>query len=141
MRRMETELKEMREALSRRKALQGFYMRLQLVVAAMPPIKADIEPPRRVISNAQYNVELHFKAETARAQVPPEYRPRIERPPVSLSDIKTGQGAFTAAVARPPDNVGLAKAPPALTRNFNAQADPVSALYKAKVRVGFGLAS
>ena len=24
--------------------------------------------------------ELHFKAETARAKVPPEYRPRIERP-------------------------------------------------------------
>jgi hypothetical protein len=138
MRRMEAQLQEMKEALSRRKALQGFYMRLQLVVAAMPPIKADVAPPRRVISNHQYNVELHFKAETARARVPPEYRPRIERPPVSLPDTKTGQGSFTAAATGPPDNGGRAIRPPALTRNFNAQSDPPPASYKAKARVAFG---
>lgn len=121
-------------------AAQRLFMRIEATMVMRPSISADTRPPPRIISHKQFSVEMHFKAETARAKVPPEYRPRIERP------APAGQGSrrlepraeFTAAVKGPPDNGGLAKRPPALRGNFNAQADPAQPAYRSQVKIAFG---
>lgn len=141
IRQKKEQIRQLEAARSRRESLLAFYTRVQANLAMRAPIERDTLPPPRVISVAQMKVELHFKAETVRAKVPPEYRPRIERPVKEASRAPpSGQGAEFAMAARapPPDNGGKAARPPALARNFNAQADPESASHKAKVKVGFG---
>lgn len=141
MRRMREQIKELEAAKARREALLKFYMKAEAYCAMRPPIERDYLPPPREISNEQFRVELHFKAETARAKVPAEYRPRIERPAESLPESRTGQGGqFTAAARAPPDNGGLAEAPPPMAPTFNAAANPGPEPYKQKVRIGFGVA-
>ena len=136
--------KRIEEQKRQKEVLQRFYMRIEHQIITRPPVHIApvMRAATRVLTNKQFAVELHFKAETARAKVPPEYRPRIERPATSWQGAigsLTPRERFAAAVKGPPDNGGLARRPPALKANFNAQADPVSEpAYRKQVKIAFG---
>lgn len=143
MRRIRQEIRELEEQKRKLQAVQRLYMRMEHQAITQPIVYAPAARPVRELTNAQYRVELHFKAETARAAVPPEYRPRIERPatsPTAAAASVTGKSSLAQAMpAQPKDNGGLAKPPRPLKANFNAQADPQpEPSYRQKVRVGFG---
>ena len=134
IRRVKEEIRKLEEQKSRLEALQRFYMRVEHQIITRPFIApAAVRPATRELTNYQYQVELSWKAEKARAAVPPEYRPRIECP----RSAAAGQGVLASAL--PADNGGLAT-PPALKGNFNAQANPVpEPEYRQKVKIGFGV--
>lgn len=138
--------KQIEEQRRHKEALQRLYRRIEHHLIAKPQVylAPGVRPATRELSNKQFSIELHFKAETARAKVIPEYRPKIERPaPAGQGghSITVPKAEFKAAVSAPPDNGGLAKRPPALKGNFNGQADPApEPAYRQKVKVAFGAA-
>lgn len=151
MRRMREELARLERDLHRKQILQRMYTRIEAIVAMRPSIKEKSIKgglgyiPLRILTNEQFNVELSFKAETARAKVPPEYRPKIEienviweaeeNPDERLAD--QFQASHSSEI-KPPYNGGLAEIPPSLTRSFNAAADPLLMQpYKVAVNIGF----
>jgi hypothetical protein len=118
---------------------QRLFMRIEAVTVMRPRIAADTRPAPRIISEKQFRVELHWKAESARAKVPPEYRPRIERPAPTHRALRLEpKTEFAAAVIGPPDNGGLAKRPLPLKANFNAQSNPAQPAYRSQVKIAFG---
>lgn len=144
MARIREQVAKLKEELRHKQAVQRLYMRMEHQAITRPIVYAPAVRPVRELTNAQFRVELHFKAETARAKVPPEYRPRIERPALTAPAVAsvTGKGTFTQATtpAAPKDNGGQARPPRPLKANFNAQADPQpEPSYRQKVRVGFGI--
>ena len=110
-------------------------------IKATPVPKQDIVSPR-IITYEQFSAELSFKAETARARVPPEYRPRIEVQSVIWDSRDHRQesslGDHFQEISQPADNGGFAQAPPPIAQPFNAAAglEPAQS-YAQKVRLEF----
>ncbi len=152
MKKMREEIERLERDKERRQALQRLYTRIEMIVAARPPAPVAIErPPTRILTIEQYRVELVAKAETARAQVPPEYRPRIvvqEAQPVAQAAPEEGLSRLFGTTGPPPtgppaDNGGLAEPPEPVTLPFNVAAgiepQPQPQPYKTKVAISFGV--
>ena len=146
MKRMNDEIEQLQRDRERKHALQRLYTRIEHIVASRPPVPVVIErPPTRILSFEQYRVELVAKAETARARVPPEYRPRLAVPDVIWDSVADrhdeGSLGYHFHTGPPATNGGLAEPPPPIAPTFNEAAGiaPEQA-YKTKVNISFGVA-
>ena len=146
MKRMQAEIERLERDRERRQSLQRLYTRIEHIVASRPPAPVVIErPPTRILSVEQYRVELVAKAETARARVPPEYRPRLAVPDVVWDSVADrhdeGSLGYHFHTGPPATNGGLAEAPPPMTPTFNEAAGIAPEQdYKQKVTISFGVA-